>query len=37
MATYEAPMLVELGEFTELTLGWDNQCVDWVGGGAWVC
>ncbi|MFJ4200801.1 lasso RiPP family leader peptide-containing protein [Streptomyces sviceus] len=40
MATYEeyeTPELVEVGEFSELTLGWDNQCTDWFGGGAWVC
>ncbi|MFD3488040.1 lasso RiPP family leader peptide-containing protein [Streptomyces sp. NPDC051217] len=34
---YETPALVELGDFAELTLGWDSACEDIFGGGAWAC
>lgn len=34
---YEPPALVELGDFSDLTLGWDSDCTDIFGGGAWAC
>ena len=37
-AFYEQPMLIEIGDFAELTLGFGPEdCVDWYGGDAWFC
>ncbi|MEY9485544.1 hypothetical protein RKD26_001338 [Streptomyces calvus] len=35
---YEAPQLVEVGDFSDLTLGAPlTDCMDWLGTSAWVC
>lgn len=36
--TYETPVLVEVGDFADLTLG-AGPCdaVDWFNGDAWIC
>ncbi|MEU0772032.1 MULTISPECIES: lasso RiPP family leader peptide-containing protein [Streptomyces] len=36
---YETPVLLEVGDFSHLTLGgFGNECPEWFGGiGVWTC